>query len=293
MPVHITTLADYMEGNAPSIFSSRFLVFEINLLILNLFGYSADSLLAKINMVNIDFLALFLSQLFLYKILKKLNYPQSVSLAGITAFIYIVIFNYLLSRGHNYYNNYDFVSICFFTIFVYASIFYPTKRILLLSLVFVATFNRETSFLMPFTYLALNYKDRKSFFNFTFLLLVFLLAKLTIMYKFNLLYSPSSVASFVDLDSGFRIIRNLKVIFFLDSIGFSVVLYSIFGFLWIILLINISLNNNFNKLFYVFLLNFIIIMFVGNIDELRLWNESTILFIILFITNVVQIPKKN
>ena len=71
------------------------------------------------------------------------------------------------------------------------------------------------------------------------LLLVFLLAKLTIMYKFNLLYSPSSVASFVDLDSGFRIIRNLKVIFFLDSIGFSVVLYSIFGFLWIILLINI------------------------------------------------------
>tara|TARA_R110000744_G_scaffold43147_4_gene96989 strand:+ start:13765 stop:14781 length:1017 start_codon:yes stop_codon:yes gene_type:complete len=288
--IHIWPQESFIEHRIGAYFESRFLLYTLNGYFLDLFNLSYEIWAGHLALAW-DCLSLFLIQLIILNIIKKETGSIAFSLFGILIFLYMIFFNYIISKNYNFYYVYDFSSIAFYSFFIYLSLYY-NKLWILLTIVFIGTLNRETAFLMPLTYFIL--KDgvhdknvlKKSF----LLVLAFILAKIIVIYYMSLIHSGDgnktldSVVTFLDTnDNSMRLIRNLEIVFFMLP-KISIAFYTAFGFLWIFLFGKDFFKNKFSPLIYLAALYFLLMMFVGNIDELRVYNEVVIMlvFVITF-----------
>lgn len=287
--LHIWPQEFFIEHRIGAYFESRFLLYTLNGLALDVFSLPYSIWGGRLALIW-DCFSLFVAQLVIFNIIKKETLSFSFSLLGVFIFMYMLFFNYIASKNYNFYYIYDFSSIAFYSLFIYFTLY--SRWWVLLLIVFLGTLNRETAFLMPLTYFLLKkgYSDKKVFKESLALSSVFIFAKLIVIYYMGLIHGDNevktldSIVTFVDTnDNSMRVVRNLEIVFFmLPKISFS--FYSAFGFLWLFLFSKNLLKSKFSSLTYLVVLYFLLMMFVGNIDELRVYNEVVVMlvFIITF-----------
>lgn len=272
---------DFIHHQVGLPFGARFLIYDLAGLLSNCLN--AD-LFAKIVrglfMTDAVFMFLVLVLMFLFVVRtlgsKVLAFLSTVLLS------YILFFHYVVTPIHNYLYLYDMAATAFMMVFIYAARYRNNIGLLVLC-VFVATLNRETAFLMPVVYLVLWYKNmptRSLLLRLSLLSLSWLVAKVLIHVYMSSLNISGDILSLVG-DNELRLIRNIKIIFFLQPLN-SLAFYSTFGFLWVpMLFFGKIFVHRFSYFSYVILFYFLLMLFVGNIDEIRIYNECIILFILM------------
>ena len=155
----------------------------------------------------------------------------------------------------------------------------------------VSTLNRETTFLMPLVYFFLNYKseDAKKLISKVLILIFFwILVKIVIGIYMSTKGLSGTIVSLYHDENELRLIRNIKIIFLLLPLN-SIAFYSSFGFLYILLFKYVYKSDKYFNLIYLYFFYFILMMFVGNIDEIRIFSECIILFLLIFSSPLIRV----
>jgi hypothetical protein len=262
---HILDWQELFSFQGPNPFQSRILPFAVGHLIFQLFSFK--TIYVKLLFIIYDFTSSLLAIFYLHKII-KIYYPNYSALL-ITCILYWwqMFCTFIVSFHNNHYFPYDSISVFIIALSLYLIL--NNKNIyLLFILTIIGTLNRETAILIPAFYLAYNW-DKKSTLIIGSAIMLFITCFLT---KFSIAFFITTPKDLIDpwaSPNNLRLFNNFAFIADPHTLNF----FAVFGFLWILFILDGKIPRQFSYLLYPFIPFFIGMMFVANLSEIRVFNE--------------------